>query len=197
MDIEKSLPESLFLTTDVRKWFESLGVNFFKKINVKKGQIILDFGCRVGNYSIPAGKVVGSTGKVYALDKDHQAVDRVLTIARNLGLDNIIPIKTEGELIIALPNQIVDVVLFYDTLHILLMSGLDSFIQFLREIHRVTRPKGMFSLYVKHLKETDYTLEDAMKEIKVFFAYEGQLATNLMHWDHLETGTVYTFRKSA
>ncbi|MFX1537641.1 MAG: class I SAM-dependent methyltransferase [Promethearchaeota archaeon] len=196
MGNKKGISKSLFLPNDVKKWFESLGVNFFKEINVKKGQIVLDFGCRVGNYSIPAAKVVGSTGKVYALDKDHQAVDRVLTIARHLELDNIIvPIKTEGDLTIALPNQTVDIVLFYDTLHILLMNGLDSFTQLLREIHRVTRPKGVFSLYVKHLAETGYTLEDAMKEIKIYFTYEGQLTTNLMHWDHLETGTIYTFRK--
>ncbi|MCK4241582.1 MAG: class I SAM-dependent methyltransferase, partial [Candidatus Atribacteria bacterium] len=41
-----------------------------KRVGIKEGQIVLDFGCGEGNYTIPAAKIVGNKGKVYGLDED-------------------------------------------------------------------------------------------------------------------------------
>ncbi|MHA1751653.1 MAG: SAM-dependent methyltransferase, partial [Candidatus Helarchaeota archaeon] len=38
-----------------------------KLLNIKKGSIILDYGCGPGSFSIAAAQLVGNTGKVYAL----------------------------------------------------------------------------------------------------------------------------------
>ena len=55
---------------DVKKWIEEDGQKFLTEIGAKKGQFVLDFGCGVGHYTIPASKTVGRNGKVYALDKN-------------------------------------------------------------------------------------------------------------------------------
>ncbi len=42
--------------------------NILKEANIKSGYSILDYGCGPGAYTIIAAKIVGETGKVYALD---------------------------------------------------------------------------------------------------------------------------------
>lgn len=186
------------LPKDIEEWFSGLGEEFLRSINVEAGHSILDFGCRIGNYSVPAARVVGSTGKVYALDMSHEAVDELIARANALGLGNIIvPIKTRGELTIDLPDKSVDVVLLYDVIHGILGSAgtLDPFRQLLEEIHRVIRSRGIFSLFDKHIEETGFNLGDIVREIEKLFSYCGQSITRLMHWDHLEEGTIHTFQK--
>ncbi len=39
------------------------------EIGMQKGQMVLDFGCGSGDYTIPAAKVVGKSGTIYAVDK--------------------------------------------------------------------------------------------------------------------------------
>ena len=40
-----------------------------RKLGLKEGQKILDYGCGIGSYTFPAAKLVGEKGRVYALDK--------------------------------------------------------------------------------------------------------------------------------
>jgi len=39
-----------------------------RAIGVKPGQVVLELGCGPGFFTIPAGKIVGEEGLVYALD---------------------------------------------------------------------------------------------------------------------------------
>ena len=45
-------------------------IAFLNRIGLKPEDSVVDFGCRVGHYSIPAAFVVGNSGRVYALDND-------------------------------------------------------------------------------------------------------------------------------
>jgi len=42
--------------------------NKIKKINIHEGNVVLDYGCGPGSYSIAAAEVVGDSGKVFAAD---------------------------------------------------------------------------------------------------------------------------------
>ena len=44
------------MNIETRRWMAKDGIEFFKEIGIKSGQIILDFGCGRGHYSIPAAK---------------------------------------------------------------------------------------------------------------------------------------------
>jgi len=70
--------EKMELESRVRKILEKIGVS--------RGQIVLDFGCGSGTYTIPTAKIAGEPGKVYALDKDRQVLE---TLASGL---HVVPI---------------------------------------------------------------------------------------------------------
>ena len=47
------------------QWETADGVKFLKRIGLKSSQTVLDLGCRVGHYTIPAAKAVGDKGIVF------------------------------------------------------------------------------------------------------------------------------------
>jgi len=59
------------------RWEREEGVKFLEKIGMRSGQRVLDFGARVGHYSIPAAIVVGKTGLIYAMDKEQKGLDEL------------------------------------------------------------------------------------------------------------------------
>lgn len=44
---------------------------------VKPGQVILDFSCCAGTYTIPVAQAIGTSGRGYALDIKPSALDRM------------------------------------------------------------------------------------------------------------------------
>ena len=58
------------MNVEVRKWIKEDRVKFLRKIDLREGQTVLDFGCGEEYYAVPAAKVARGAGKVYALDKD-------------------------------------------------------------------------------------------------------------------------------
>ena len=67
------------------------------KLDIREGQIILDYGCGIGSYTFPIAKLVGESGRVYALDKEPVAVTRIEEEAKKQGLRNIITILADRE----------------------------------------------------------------------------------------------------
>jgi len=43
---------------NVKEWLNKEGEAFLEDIGIKKGDVVLDFGCGAGHYAIPAAKVV-------------------------------------------------------------------------------------------------------------------------------------------
>ena len=194
--MRKSVIASLECSGDAKKWFQNKGEQFIRKLGVKEGHSILDFGCRIGHYTIPAAIVVGPTGRVFALDKDHNSIDVLMKNAKKLDLENrIIPVKTGGELSIALEDNIIDVVLLYDIIHIII--GIDGTLKplqlLLKELSRVLKSGGMLSILVDHLHKLNYTKQDIIREINKIYTSKDVLEGELMHWDWLQTGQVENF----
>ena len=109
-----------------------------KKIDIKQGQTILDFGCGIGSYTIPAAKLVGKQGKVYALDKQPLALKKVEEKAEREGLHNIYTILSDGNT--GLPDESIDIVLLYGVL-----PEIEDKEFILKELHRVLKPSGYLS----------------------------------------------------
>ena len=108
------------------------------KLDIREGQIILDYGCGIGSYTFPITKLVGNSGRVYALDKEPVAVTRIEEEAKKQGLRNIITILSDRET--SLRDDSVDVVLFYGVL-----PEIKDKESVLRELHRVLKPDGYLS----------------------------------------------------
>jgi ubiquinone/menaquinone biosynthesis C-methylase UbiE len=186
------------MKSSVDKWIEESGENILKRIGVKRGQNVLDFGCGSGNYSIPAAKVVGEQAFVYALDEDKEALNQLMSRAKSKGLKNIVRLDASGKSGIILDNESVDVVLLYDILHYYYFSEEADRRQLLREVYRVLKPNGLLSLYPTHLEShMEPNLNVVKREIEESNfqeqnAYSGMI---MVHDDNIEKGYVINFRK--
>ena len=113
---------------------------------IVEGDVVLDFGCGPGSYTIPAAEMVGKGGKVYAIDIHPLAIESVSKRAAKRNLKNITTKKTGRAT--GLPDGAVDIVLLYDILH-----HLEKPREILAELARVLKPEGVLSVSDHHLKE--------------------------------------------
>jgi len=122
-------------------------MNILKEVGIKLGFHVLDYGCGPGSYVIPLAELVGKSGKIYALDIHPLAIQEVQSIASKKQLKDVETICSDCKT--GLPDNSVDVVLLYDTLHAL--SDPD---RVLEELYRVLKPNGILS-FSNHMKENE------------------------------------------
>jgi len=160
-------------------------------VGVRKGQVVLDFGCGSGTYTIPAAKIVGDQGKVYALDKDKEALDKLMQRAKSAGLKNIERMDTSEELRIDLTDDSVDVVLLFDVFHSYYFPQADDRRRLLNEIYSIMKPFAFISLWPKHMES------EAKDEIeRANFYLESEYSGTLIHDNKdRERGQILIFRK--
>jgi len=127
-------------------------LNILKEVGIKPGFNVLDFGCGPGSYIVPLAKLVGESGKVYALDIHPLAIQRVQDIASKKQLANVETILSDYQT--GLPDNTLDAVLLYDAFHHL--SDPDVV---LKELHRVLKPDGILSFGDHHMKEKEIVVE--------------------------------------
>jgi len=123
-------------------------MNILKEVGIEAGFHVLDYGCGPGSYILPLAKLVGKSGKIYALDVHPLAIQRVQRLASRKRLENVQTILPGGKT--ELPPNSLDVVLLYDTLH-----HLDEPDRVLAELHRALRPKGILSVSDHHMKQDE------------------------------------------
>jgi ubiquinone/menaquinone biosynthesis C-methylase UbiE len=138
---------SMSLTLKLRDFF-SPRKNVLEEVGIRPGFHVLDYGCGPGSYVAPTAALVGESGKVYALDIQPLAVQSVRNLASKKRLANVEAILSDCET--GLPDNSVDVVLLYDTLHALSDPG-----AVLGELHRVLKPGGVLSFSDHHMQEDE------------------------------------------
>jgi len=191
-------------TTDnqMEWWERDGGVRFLKEIGLRCDQYVLDFGCRVGHYTIPAAKVVGNKGIVYAVDKESEALNKLGRKVTALNLTNIRVTKTSAQTKLSLESRVIDVVLLYDVLH---YFGKNERTKLYHEAFRVLKQGGLLSVYPKHSAEDNPMMElqhirsaDVRREIlSSGFQFERRYCGIISHDDGLNKGCVLNFRKCA
>lgn len=110
---------------------------------LEKGQVVLEYGCGIGSYTIPAAQIVGDEGTVYALDIHPLAIATVKKRSAKENLTNIKTILSDRET--GLPDESMDIVLLYDTFHLVRDQQ-----ALLKELHRVLKPDGFLSADYMH-----------------------------------------------
>ncbi|MBI4188232.1 MAG: class I SAM-dependent methyltransferase [Chloroflexi bacterium] len=132
---------------------------------VQEGHTFLDYGCGTGDFTIPAARIVGAEGKVYALDyfpRQLEIVEELLQKEALTNMETILSNKDTG-----LPDESIDVVWMCDVLH-----EIKERRAVLEELHRVLRKEGTLALYdgmkERVLSYTDGLFSLAEKEGKFF-----------------------------
>ncbi len=133
-------------------------INILEEVDIQPGFQVLDYGCGPGSYIIPLAKLVGVSGKIYALDLNPLATQAVQRLASKKRLTNVQTILSGCQT--ELPSNSVNVVLLYDILH-----DLDEPNGILAELHRVLKLEGVLSVTDHHLQEADIISHVTSKEL--------------------------------
>ena len=122
--------------------------NILEEVGIKPGFYVLDYGCGPGSYIVSLAKLVGESGKIYALAIHPLAIRKVRGIVSKKQLANVETILSDCQT--GLPDNTLDAILLYDAFHNL--SDPDVV---LKELHRVLKPDGALSLSDHHMKENE------------------------------------------
>ena len=181
-------------------WETNMGVDFLKKVGIKKGYNILDFGCNDGNYTIPAAIITRENGSVFAIDENEHSLRKIADKAEVLELNNIKTINSNGDLSFDFTDNFFDFIMLYDVLHYLDYHKRKILY---REIFRIVKDNSILSVYPKHIvgnfplmELRDTTLDELINEIEtVGFKYVENICSKLSHDNYIENGCVINFRK--
>lgn len=108
-------------------------------LGLQSGMSMADLGCGPGFFSLPAARLVGPQGRVYAIDVQEPMLWRLQTRLIEAGVSNAIPVLSREDLI-PLSSDSVDLVLLVNALHEL--DG-DATLQ---EARRILRDSGRFGV---------------------------------------------------
>lgn len=118
-------------------------INPFKRLRaagLKSGQNVLEVGCGPGFFTIPASKILGPDGKIYAVDVNPLAIKRIQKKMKCASVNNIVPMCKNAART-GLPAETIDVVFLFGLPRIAGGSA-----NLYREIHRLLKPGGICAL---------------------------------------------------
>ncbi|MBC8275885.1 MAG: class I SAM-dependent methyltransferase [Chloroflexi bacterium] len=110
-----------------------------KAAGLKSGQKVLEVGCGPGFFTIPAAKIVGNEGLIYAVDIHPLAVERVKEKIEREGVENVKPVLGNASNT-GLPDQSIDLAFLFGLRYI--AGGLEDVIS---EMHRILKPGAVLS----------------------------------------------------
>ena len=116
----------------------------FEKLALNEGDALLDLGCGAGDYSIYAAKIVGKSGRVYALDLWQEMRDKVCEEAAAQGISNIHPVVSDICERINIPDKSMDACLIAAVLHMMDLSLVKATL--FAELKRVIKPHGKLAV---------------------------------------------------
>jgi ubiquinone/menaquinone biosynthesis C-methylase UbiE len=120
----------------------SIFCNPYKRLEragLKPGLKVLEVGCGPGFFTIPAAKIVGEEGFVYAVDVHPLAIERVKEKIERGGIKNVKPMCVNAS-DTGLPAQSIDLAFLFGLQYI--AGGLENVIT---ELNRILKEGGMLS----------------------------------------------------
>ena len=135
-----------------------------KTAGLKPGQKVLEVGCGPGFFTIPAAKIVGNEGLIYAVDVHPLAIKRVQKKIVEKQIKNVKPTLTNASET-EFPDQSIDLAFVFGLRHI--AGGLENLIS---EMHRILKPGGTLSF-----EKTRGPEQELIQEVKAKgFNYSGK-----------------------
>ena len=120
-------------------------------------------------------KLMGKSGRVYALDQNKSVFDKLMDETAMMGLNNIVAVKSIKELKLYLNANSLDVVLLYDVLHS------DYFIaaarnNLLKSLSTMMNAHSLLSIYPKHMGSIEIkVIRDRLKKLRVHLEREAEV----------------------
>jgi precorrin-6B methylase 2 len=131
---------------------------------LKPGMHVLEVGCGPGFFTIPAAKMVGNQGMVYAVDVNPFAIKRILKKMKRTARKNIVPVCTNASQT-DFPDERMDLAFLFGLPRI--AGGMESLIL---ELHRLLKPRGRVAF--QKIRGSERKLRQAFEERG--FVYSGR-----------------------
>ncbi len=108
-------------------------------IGMGAGSVVVDLGSGSGHYARAAAQLIGPEGRVYAVDVQHELLERIATESQEQGISNIEIIHADIEIVrgTKLQDNVADSVLLCNTLF-----QLEDKASAITEASRIMRPNG-------------------------------------------------------
>lgn len=106
------------------------------QLGLAEADIVADIGCGIGYFTLPAARIVGSQGKVYALDIFEEMLEIVKDKTKDNHLTNVETIHVE-ETDYKLPDKSIDY-----ALACLVVHEAEDPVAFFREAYRILQTEG-------------------------------------------------------
>jgi ubiquinone/menaquinone biosynthesis C-methylase UbiE len=106
------------------------------EIGLKPGMTFVDIGCGQGFFTIPAAKIVGNSGKVYASDINQTNINKLREKVNNAGLTNV-NLETAKAEDLKLCDACADIIFFGIVLH-----DFENPLKVLANAHSILKPTG-------------------------------------------------------
>lgn len=119
-----------------------------KELNILPGQIILDAGCGNGYMSKAFSRLLNNTGKVFALDPDGEAIEK---LKKETPGTNIEPIEADVTTTTPLEESSIDLIYLSTVLHGFTRDQVKSFN---KEVKRLLKPNGRLAIVEIHKYNT-------------------------------------------
>jgi ubiquinone/menaquinone biosynthesis C-methylase UbiE len=144
---------------------------------------------------VPAA-VVGKTGRVYAADKEKEALRKIKRRARRAEVENLRAVHMPDGRRIPVPKGSVDLVLLYDILHGGYFPEAAQRVRLLRRLRRTLKPGGVLACHLTHVRQFGLTYRRLLAEFRsAGFVLERESRRTLVHDEQLVRGRVFRFRK--
>ncbi|NHJ47641.1 MAG: class I SAM-dependent methyltransferase [Asgard group archaeon] len=185
-------------TDELKEWHKKLGVKFFKEIGVQQGDYVFDFGCGSGTYTLPAAEVVGSKGKVFAIDVEQVCIDEIKdSLITNQLKEIVVPIKTDGGFSFPIESNSIDFALFVDVIGVIIhhKKSLKAIEDLFLEIVRLLKSSGIVAILFKHVRQWRHYKNEVDLIISKNFSLIKQLDIRHIHWDYFENDLIYLYKK--
>ncbi len=101
---------------EVRRRWQDPDLILRQTVGLQPGMVFADIGCGSGFFALPASRIVGERGKVYAVDIDERAIAELRAAAEAEGLANVITTVGPAERVVPCV-ACADVVFFGINLH--------------------------------------------------------------------------------
>lgn len=112
----------------------------FSAMNLSLGETFLDMGCGPGDYAIKAAEIVGSGGKVIAVDTSSAMTGALSARSEQEGLANVMTITADITRPVELDDASVDVCFFSTVLHCFRLEEVGDAV--FKEVRRILRTGG-------------------------------------------------------
>ena len=158
----------------------------FKELELCEGDVFLDLGCGAGDYAMAAAKIVGDSGRVYALDRWEEVAKALSDKAKTNGLHNITALQSDIASKLPLEDKTIDTCLIAQVLHGI--NSPENTRNLIMEISRVLKPGGR--LAILEMKKEDFGFGPPMhvrllpEEVENITAQYGFKKINVVNFEY-------------